>query len=84
MRFYFSQVLRHKKTNAIMRCLSWSDSVLKTLVIYYVLKIKVVHFALSKTKMKVNTRHLSFVAVYTKSGIEQTGLGSAGREREVS
>lgn len=33
-----------------------------------------VNFASSQTQTKFNTRHLSFMAMYTKSGIKQTGF----------
>lgn len=33
-----------------------------------------VHFASSQTQIKFNTRHLSFMVMYTKSGINQTGF----------
>ena len=55
-------------------CFSWSDLPLKTLIICYVLRIRMVHFVSFQAQLKFNTRCLSFMAVYTTSGINQTGF----------
>lgn len=51
----------------------WSDLVLKSLLIPYVVRIRMVHVASFQTQMKFNTRRLSFMVTYTRCGINQSG-----------